>query len=153
MEVLISACLLGLKCRYDGHSAPAPAVEELLRRPGLHFVPVCPEQLGGLPTPRESAERVGERILTRSGADVTAPYRRGAEGAASLAARLGCTCALLKARSPSCGSGRIYDGTFTGALVPGDGVAAAALKGAGLAVFDEEHLPELLAYLEKGEGT
>ena len=129
MEVLISACLLGLKCRYDGHSAPAPAVEALLRRPGLHFVPVCP----------------GERVLTRSGADVTAPYRRGAEGAAALAARLGCTCALLKARSPSCGSGRIYDGTFTGALVPGDGVAAAALKGAGLAVFDEEHLPELLA--------
>ena len=116
-------------------------------------MPVCPEQLGGLPTPRESAERVGERILTRSGADVTAPYRRGAEGAAALAARLGCACALLKARSPSCGSGRIYDGTFTGALVPGDGVAAAALKGAGLAVFDEEHLPELLAYLEKGEGT
>ena len=99
---MISACLLGLKCRYDGHSAPAPAVEELLRRPGLHFVPVCPEQLGGLPTPRESAERVGERVLTRSGADVTAPYRRGAEGAASLAARLGCACALLKARSPSC---------------------------------------------------
>lgn len=150
MDILISACLLGLPCRYGGDGYPLPALEDLLARPGLHFVPVCPEQLGGLPTPRPPAERVGDRVLTREGADVTAAYERGAAQAAALAMRLGCGCALLKARSPSCGSGTVYDGSFTGRRVPGDGAAAAALKAAGTPVFTEEEWGAFLAFLEEG---
>ena len=145
MDILISACLLGLKCRYDGHSAPAPAVEELLRRPGLHFVPVCPEQLGGLPTPRPPAERRGDRVMTRDGGDVTAQYRRGAEEALRLCRLLGCEAALLKERSPSCGSGMVYDGTFTGTLTAGDGVTAELLRAQGIPVYGESRAEGLLA--------
>lgn len=148
--MLISACLLGLSCRYSGDGYPVPGLDALLEEFFLHPVPVCPEQLGGLPTPRPPAERVGDRVLTRTGEDVTDAFRRGAEETAALALRLGCRCALLKARSPSCGSGGIYDGSFIGKQVPGDGVAAQALKGAGLPVFDEEHLEDLRIFL-KGE--
>lgn len=144
MRVLVSACLLGLPCRYDG---TGKLLEELAALPGVELVPVCPEQLGGLPTPRTGAERVGERVLTRDGADVTEAYRRGGELTAALAEFLDCRCALLKARSPSCGSGRVYDGSFTGAQVPGDGVAAAAVKELGIPVFDEEHWEDFINYV------
>ena len=149
MNILISACLLGLPCRYDGASKPWAGAAALIAA-GHHLVPVCPEQLGGLPTPRPPAERVGERVHTQAGIDVTKPYRLGAEGAAALARQLDCPCAILKARSPSCGSGTIYDGTFTGTRVPGDGMAAAALKAAGVTVFTEEDgaVPE--AFLRGG---
>ena len=149
MEVLISACLLGAPCRYSGDGFSMPGLDALLADRRVHLVPVCPEQLGGLPTPRPPAERVGEEVRTRDGADVTAAYRRGADCAADLARLLGCRCALLKARSPSCGSGVIYDGTFTHTRVPGDGVAAARLKADGLLVFDEEHMAEFYAFLER----
>lgn len=151
MKILVSACLTGAPCRYSGGGALLPRVEELIRA-GHHLVPVCPEQLGGLATPRPPAERVGVRVLTHGGADVTAAYRRGGACAVSLARLLGCGCALMKARSPSCGSGTIYDGTFTGRRVPGDGVAAEALKAAGIPVFDEEHWEEFCAFLAK-EGS
>ena len=147
MRILISACLLGVPCRYDGASKPHPLAAALAER--HHLVPVCPEQLGGLPTPRPPAERVGERVLTRDGADVTEQYARGAAQAEELARLLGCRCALLKARSPSCGSGAIYDGTFTGRKVPGDGVTAARLKSAGIPVFDEEHWAEFLDFIKE----
>ena len=146
MEILISACLLGVPCRYSGGGALLPEADKLLAA-GHHLVPVCPEQLGGLPTPRTPAERVGDRVLTRDGADVTAAYRRGGACSVDLARRLGCGCALLKARSPSCGSGTIYDGTFSGVRVPGSGVAAEELEAVGIPVFDEEHLEELWAWL------
>lgn len=149
MRILLSACLLGLKCRYSGNGVAFPPLAELLRREDLGFVPVCPEQLGGLPTPRPPAERVGERVLTRDGADVTEQYARGAAQAEELARLLGCRCALLKARSPSCGSGAIYDGTFTGRKVPGDGVTAARFKSGGIPVFDEEHWAEFLDYIKE----
>lgn len=153
MNVLVSACLLGLPCRYGGDGYPLPVLEELLARPGLHFVLVCPEQLGGLPTPRPPDERVGERVLTNEGVGVTAAYERGAAQAAALAVRLRCGCALLKARSPSSGSGAVYDGTFTGRRVPGDGTAAAAVKAVGLPVFTEEERGAFLAFLgEEGRG-
>lgn len=115
--ILISACLLGCACRYDGKSKPHPLAQELARQ-GL-AVPVCPEQLGGLPTPRAPSERQGERVVSSLGADVTAQYRRGAEEALRLAELYGCTTAVLKERSPSCGSGAIYDGTFTGTVTEG----------------------------------
>lgn len=147
MNVLISACLLGIRCRYDGQSKPLGCLEALQRSHVL--VPVCPEVLGGLPTPRVPAERQGERVMTRDGRDVTDAYQQGAEEALRLARMAGCACALLKERSPSCGCGRIYDGSFTGALCEGDGVCAALLKGHGVKVLGESRAEELLTM--KGE--
>nr|WP_325298963.1 DUF523 domain-containing protein [uncultured Dysosmobacter sp.] len=141
MKILISACLLGVRCRYDGASKAHPAAGELARRHEL--VPVCPEQLGGLPTPRPPAERRGDRVVTREG-DVTAQYRRGAEEALGLCRLLGCEAAVLKERSPSCGRGRIYDGTFTGTLAAGDGVTAELLAAHGIPVYGESQIGKLL---------
>lgn len=135
MKILISACLLGCRCRYDGGSKPHPVAEKLAQRHEL--VPVCPEQLGGLSTPRPPAERRGDRVVTAAGGDVTEQYRRGAEEAVRLCKLMGCQAAVLKERSPSCGSGEIYDGAFSGRLSKGDGVTAAALKAAGIPVYGE----------------
>ena len=143
MRVLVSACLLGVSCRYDGQSKAYPLVDQLCRR--HEVVPVCPEIFGGLPTPRVPAERRGERVVTKTGVDVTAQYRRGAEEAVRLARMLGCTVAVLKERSPSCGSGQVYDGTFTGTLTEGFGVAAQRLADAGIRVIGESQLAEFLA--------
>ena len=142
--LLISACLLGAACRYDGASRPldAETLEKLKERYTL--VPVCPETLGGLPTPRPPAERHGETVCTKAGTDVTAQYERGACETLRFSAFFGCKAALLKARSPSCGSGGIYDGSFTGTLTSGDGVTAQALKSAGVAVYTEDELDKLL---------
>ena len=140
--LLISACLLGCACRYDGKSKPHPLAVELARR-GL-AVPVCPEQLGGLPTPRKPSERQGDRVVMADGRDVTAEYRRGAEEALHLARLYGCTAAVLKERSPSCGKGQIYDGTFTGTLTAGDGVTAELLTAGGVKVYGESELEKLL---------
>ena len=135
MKILVSACLLGVRCRYDGKSKPHPAVERLMEQHTL--IPVCGEILGGLPTPRVSAERQGARVVTADGRDVTAAYRRGAEEVLRLAERYGCKAAILKERSPSCGSGRIYDGTFTGTLTDGWGVTAELLLDHGICVIGE----------------
>ena len=138
MRVLVSACLLGVCCRYDGQSKACPAVLELLKAHEL--IPVCPEQLGGLPTPRPPAEIQGNRVINREGTDVTAQYQKGAEEAARLYQLFHCACAVLKARSPSCGCGEVYDGSFSGTLVPGDGITAQAFKRLGLRVITEEML-------------
>ena len=113
MNILVSACLLGASCRYDGASKGDPRLEAL-RAQGHTLVPVCPEVLGGLPTPRPPAELQKDgRVVNREGVDVTAEYRAGAERALKIARAHGCTCGVLKERSPSCGSGQVYDGTFT----------------------------------------
>ena len=150
MRILVSACLLGVACRYDGKSKPHPAVLELQARHEL--IPICGEIFGGLPTPRTPAERVGDRVLTADGGDVTAQYRRGAEEVLALAKRLDCKAALLKERSPSCGTGEIYDGSFTRTLTAGDGVTAELLRQHGIAVFGESRLADLASHL-KGEET
>lgn len=142
MRLLISACLLGVCCRYDGASKCHPLAEKLAERHEL--VPVCPEQLGGLSTPRPPAERQGVRVINRAGDDVTAQYRAGAEEALRLCRLLRCDAAILKERSPSCGSSGIYDGTFSGVLVDGRGVAAQLLEEEGIPVFGESRIPELL---------
>ena len=141
-HLLISACLLGLPCRYDGQCRPLPALDTLLA--SFSLVPVCPEQLGGLPTPRAPAERAGVRVVTQGGQDVTDAYLYGAEQALYLAQLFGCSAALLKARSPSCGSGQIHDGTLQGGLTAGDGVTAALLKQNGIRVYTELELDVLL---------
>ena len=133
--VAISACLLGTPCRYDGGSARCEAV---CRHARFSAVSLCPEQLGGLSTPRPPAERVGARVLTVSGADVSAAYAAGAARSLKIARQAGVRLAILKSKSPMCGCGRIYDGTFLGKLVPGDGVAAALFKQEGITVVDEK---------------
>ena len=143
MRILGSACLLGCRCRCDGASKPVAGIEMLAACHTL--VPVCPEQLGGLPTPRPPAERRGDRVVTRGGGDVTAQYCRGAEEALRLCRLLGCQAALLKERSPSCGCGAVYDGSFTGTLVPGDGVTAELLRQAGVPVSGESRWDSLLS--------
>ena len=147
--ILISACLLGAACRYDGGSNPVFSVEALMGR--CQLVPVCPEQLGGLPTPREPAERTEGGVVTKTGADVSAQFQRGAEQALHLARLYGCKEAVLKERRPSCGSGRIYDGTFSGRLTSGDGVTAALLKENGIAVYGESEIEALLSQPEPDE--
>ncbi len=142
MKILVSACLLGTPCRYDGASKRHPLIDALAEKYTL--IPVCPEVLGGLPTPRTPSERVGERVLMRDGRDVTEHYRVGAEAALSVAQKEGCTLAVLKSRSPSCGSGEIYDGTFSRRLIPGDGMTAELLKAQGIAVLSEDDIPSLL---------
>ena len=142
MRIHISACLLGISCRYDGDSKPHPLAGELARRHQL--VPVCPEQLGGLPTPRPPAERRGDRVITRAGGDVTAQYRRGAEETWKLCRLLDCQAAVLKERSPSCGSGEIYDGTFTGTRISGDGVTTETLRAQGIRIVGESRIGDLL---------
>ena len=141
MKLLISACLLGTCCRYDGASKAHPLAAALAERHQL--VPVCPEQLGGLPTPRPPAERREDRVVTQS-SDVTGQYRRGAEETLKLCKLLGCEAAVLKERSPSCGRGMVYDGTFTGTLTPGDGVTAALLTANGIPVYGESQIEALL---------
>lgn len=142
MKILISACLLGLPCRYDGASKPQPWAAALAQRHEL--VPVCPEQLGGLPTPREPSERREGHVVMRTGVDVTEQYRRGAEAALALCRLLGCEAAILKERSPSCGHGKIYDGTFSGTLTKRDGVTAELLLRSGIRVYGESRAEELL---------
>lgn len=136
--ILVSACLLGQRCRYDGGCRPNQKVLDLAGKECL--LPVCPEQMGGLPTPRVPVERRDGRAIDRAGKDRTAEFRRGAEEACRLAELFGCREAVLKARSPSCGSGQIYDGTFTKTLREGDGFAAEALKKMGISVKTEEEL-------------
>ena len=141
MEVLlVSACLMGFDCKYSGgNNALPPETLEALRR-SFRLIPVCPETAGGLPTPREPSERRGERVVSRDGRDVTAAFQKGAALTLRLAERYGAKRALLKCNSPSCGSGMIYDGSFSGKLVPGDGVTAELLKSQGISVVGENVL-------------
>ncbi len=145
MKTLISACLLGVRCRYDGgHSRDVAAIKQ---HETDTLIAVCPEELGGLPTPRPPAEIVGgdgedvlagtAKVMTEAGEDVTDAYLRGAHQTLRIAQLHGATRVILKARSPSCGCGHIYDGTFSGTLKAGDGVTATLLKQHGIEVISQ----------------
>ena len=135
--ILVSACLLGVRCNHLGGGNRSEAVAALAAEHRL--VPVCPEVAGGLPTPRPPAELQPDgTVMTASGVDVTDAYRRGAQAAVELARALGAESAVLKARSPSCGCHEVYDGTFSRTRVPGEGVTARALREAGLSLRSEE---------------
>lgn len=139
-KILISACLLGFDCKYDGgNNRMADAEIEALRE-RFELIPVCPECCGGLPTPRTPSERLGDKVVSKTGADVTEQFEKGALATLSLAQSFSVKAAVLKSNSPSCGSGTIYDGSFTGTLVPGDGVTAELLKKHGVRVTDENAL-------------
>lgn len=135
---LCSACLLGVRCRYDGKGLPDKRVLDLAEHEIL--IPVCPEQLGGLPTPRTPAEIRDGRVVTEDGRDLTENFRFGARQALEIARIFGILTAVLKQNSPSCGCGRVYDGSFSGRLVNGDGITAALLRESGIEVLSEEDL-------------
>ncbi len=139
-KILISACLLGLDCKYDGGNNRLPKEKLRMLTEKYELIPVCPERYGGLTTPRTPSERRGAEVVSKSGADVTEQFRKGAQAALCLARLFGAKRAILKANSPSCGSGTVYDGTFTGTLVPGDGVTAELLKENGIIVINENAL-------------
>lgn len=141
MNILISGCLLGLKCRYDAKEKKLPEIEKLIE--SYNLIPVCPEQLGGLPTPRIPAERVKDRIITQVGVDVTKEYQLGAEEALKIAKLYNCKKAILKEKSPSCGCGKIYDGTFSRNLIVGNGVTADLLLKNEIEVFGESEIDKL----------
>ena len=144
MNILVSECLLGIRCKYSGGANPCLAVIQAVKAGRHRLIPVCPGCLGALAIPRQPSERVGDRVLSRTGEDVTAQYERGAQAALALAKLYGCTAAILKERSPSCGSGEIYDGTFTGMVVEGWGVTAELLRREGIPVLGESRMGELL---------
>ena len=129
---LCSACLLGIKCRYDGKSKPNDKVIALLKNEIL--IPVCPEQLGGLSTPRNPAEQTCNKVITNDGNNITSNFKKGANEVLKIAQLYGVKEAILKQRSPSCGCGQIYDGTFSKTLIEGDGVLTALLKRNGVKV-------------------
>ena len=136
MNILISACLLGIPCRYNGLEASCPQLSLLI---GQHtLIPVCPEQLGGLPTPRPPAEIRNNRVITKNGTDITIPFCKGAELTLFIAKQLSCTHAILKQNSPSCGNRYIYDGKFNGTKVNGEGLTAKVLRENGIITFDEQ---------------
>ena len=137
-KILVSSCLLGIECRYKGDACPCQKVIELSKDHTL--IPVCPEQAGGLPTPRTPSERVGDKVMMRDGTAVTAEYQKGAQTALYLATTLGADFAILKANSPSCGKGTIYDGTFTGGKCAGNGVTAETLINNGIPVYTEDEV-------------
>ncbi len=124
--IIVSGCLAGLSCKYNGEDSSDDRVVELVKHGKA--VPVCPEQLGGLPTPRPCCEIVKNKVLTTQGVDVSENFLRGAEEGVRLAKLIGAQKAILKSRSPSCGCGMIYDGSFSGKLIEGDGFFAAMLK-------------------------
>ena len=138
MAILVSACLLGIKCRYDGESKEYPAVLELLNKETL--IPVCPEQLGGRPTPRIPVEMLNGRVVEENGCDRTEEFVRGAEETLRIAKMYGCKKAILKAKSPSCGFGKIYDGSFSRTLTEGNGIAAQMLADNGIEIVNENEI-------------
>ena len=135
---LCSACLLGVKCRYDGKGKPHKAILRLFKRETL--IPVCPEELGGLSTPRNPSERNGKKVIMKPAKDVTQNFKKGAEEVLKIAEKLKIKKVIFKQRSASCGSGRIYDGTFSGKIIKGDGVATELLKKHGIKVISEDEI-------------
>ena len=141
MNILVSACLLGMCCRYDGTGGGCTALDECGKR--HHLIPVCPEVYGGLSTPRPPAEIVNGRVMTKEGRDVTEQYEKGAAEALRLSEYFGCTVAILKERSPACGHGRIHDGGFAGGMCEGNGIAAGLLMRHGVRVIGETETEEI----------
>lgn len=135
---IVSACLAGVKCRWNGEAKPCQKIIEMVREGKA--IPICPEQLGGFSTPRLPAEQRGDRVFTNDGQDVTEQFERGAQAALAIAQLVNCEEAILRTKSPSCGCGKIYDGTFSGKLTDGDGVVTKLFKENAIKVITEEDL-------------
>lgn len=145
-KIMVSGCLMGCECRYKGDHCKCERLIALAEKHTL--IPICPEQMGGLATPRDPAEIVGNRVISNYGRDVTEQYEKGAQTALYLAKLNGAQIAVLKANSPSCGKGMIYDGSFSGKKIPGNGVTAELFLSSGLYVFHENELDALEKFLE-----
>lgn len=141
MNILVSGCLLGISCRYNGTGKPSKELLEYMKE--YQFIPVCPEQLGGLTTPRLPAEKNGDKVILKDGRDVTDEFMNGAMETLKIAQMYDCKLAILKERSPSCGFGKIYDGTFTGNIINGEGVTAKLLSENGIKVIGESKIHKL----------
>lgn len=139
-KILISACLLGTACRYDGESKNYDLGK--LKEQYI-LVPFCPEIYGGMPTPRIPSEITGNRVVNKNGVDVTAQYKKGACEALRICKMFNITKAVMKEKSPSCGKGQIYDGSFTRNLIDGDGVTVRLLKMHGIEVFTETEINKI----------
>ena len=137
-KILVSACLFGNNCRYKGDNCFSEKLAALGK--GNVLIPVCPEQLGGLSTPRHPAERIGGKVISDVGVDVTEEYNRGADIAVEVAKANAVDYCVLKANSPSCGKGVIYDGTFTGGKRTGNGVTVEKLLAEGFVVLTENEI-------------
>ena len=151
-KILVSACLYGFCCRYDGKSNLLKDKTFLaLKNAGL-LVPVCAEELGGLSTPRIPSEIKGDKVFSKEGKDVTEEFYKGAQKALEIAKKNGVRVAILKEGSPSCGSKRVNDGTFTGTKISGEGILARLLIENGIPVFNENevHLAMVLASGDPG---
>lgn len=141
-KILISACLVGDKTKYDGHSNYTPLIEELLKK--YELVPFCPEVEGGLTTPRDPSEIKGDKVYSNKGRDVTRFFLLGAEKALNICKYLNIKVAILKEGSPSCGSNEIYDGSFTNKKKKGEGITASLLKQNGIKVINEKEIEDFL---------
>ncbi|MDF2532987.1 MAG: hypothetical protein K0Q65_2568 [Clostridia bacterium] len=147
MNILISACLLGVNCKYNGNNNEVQNLVKQIRN--VTFIPVCPEQLGGLTTPRPPAEiQADAKVVSKEGKDVTLQFEFGAEETLRIAKLYNCEYAILKERSPSCGSKQVYDGSFQGKVKPGEGKTAALLKKNDIEVYSEENFEELMEMIK-----
>ena len=136
MKIAVSACLLGENCKYNGENNYSSVLEKILENHDV--LKICPEVLGGLPTPRLPAEIVKGLVLTKDGRSVDKEFRKGAEKALELVKKSGANLVVLQSRSPSCGVGKIYDGSFTGKLIEGDGIFVMELNKEGIKALDVE---------------
>ncbi len=136
--IIVSACLLGVNCKYNGSSNYNAKIEQLKEK--YNMIPVCPEVMGDLPIPRTPSEIVGDRVINKVGNDVTNNYLDGANKVLKIALENSVKLAIFKAKSPSCGSGKVYDGSFTSTLIDGDGVTSRLLKEYGIRILTEEDL-------------
>src|SRR5690554_1028550 len=142
MNILISACLLGVNCRYDGSGKLIDEIVQL--KENYNLIPVCPEVYGGLETPREVAEIMNGKVINLKGKDVSQNFIRGANETLHLAKLYNCKYAILKEKSPSCGFGQVYDGTFSGNLVKGNGYTAELLSKNGIKIIGESEIDSFL---------
>ena len=146
-KILVSACLLGEKCRYDGKSKPCDSVIKLSEK--FDLVPICPEVFGGLPTPRIPAEIVDGAVLRKDGVDVTNNYKIGAQKALDIAIQNNIKIAVLKEKSPSCGKDIIHNGKFDGELSPGNGITVNLFLKHGINIYKESEVDKLLNDIER----
>ena len=141
-KILISACLVGDNCKYNGGNNLNPQIEALLEK--YELIPFCPEVEGGLPIPRNPSEIKGDRVVMNNDKDVTREYELGARKALMLCLYLKIKIAVLKERSPSCGTHQIHDGSFSNKLIDGMGVTARLLKENGIKIYSEDEINQLL---------
>ena len=149
IKVLISACLLGDNVKYSGGNNLTPELVTLLEKYNVKIVKICPECFAGLPIPRVPSEILGDKVFSKDGRDITEEFLKGAEISYIIAKKNKIDFVILKERSPSCGSSYIYDGSFSGKVIQGQGFTARKLNEENIVIFSEENLKEIEKYLEK----